>query len=171
MSLNKGALWAEISSAALVFISLVLAVFVYFKESDKQRREFTLDLALEYFSHELQPSSNYLFKTIQNIQADVSPIRLGASDVKVYISKSEKFSTLSDERLNMALLQITSFFNAAKRCVDAGLCDERLMKDLIAEDATATWCVFEGYLMLIEKSANVKKMNVGLEYFSDGECA
>jgi len=171
ISLNKGALWAEIFSAALVLISLVLAVLVYLNETDKQRREFTMDLALEYFSHELQPSNDYLFRVIQNIQSQVAPAKLGADDLRTYMAKSEEYSELTDQNLNSALLQITSFFNSAKRCVDADLCNEDLMRDLIAEDATATWCVFESYLEQMRASANIEGMNTGLKYFSTDECA
>ncbi|WP_143439081.1 DUF4760 domain-containing protein [Hoeflea halophila] len=157
-------------SAFVVSVSVIVAVMAYLNESNKQRRQFTMELALPFFSGELQDAKERLFLTIQSIQMKVEPARLGASDLQTYIAKSEEFSNASDRKLNSALLALSSFFNSAERCTQSGLCDAELMRDLISKDAMAIHCVFSGYLNQMAISSNTTELLSGLAFFKSGEC-
>ena len=153
----------------VVTASIGLAVVAYLSETDKQRREFTMMLAMEFFSGDLQQSKDQLYFTIRTIQEQVAPIRLGPEDLNLYLSKKSSGST-AERDLDSALLAVAGFFNSAERCVESELCDALLMKELISADATAILCVFSGYLEKMAAASNVMNLRTGLEYFSREPC-
>ena len=162
---------AEVISALVVSVSVVIAVMAYLNETDKQRRQFTMELALQYFAGDLQDAKDQLFYKIQEVQTRAAPAVLGASDLRVFIAKSSDPSQREEQDLSSALLAVSSFFNSAQRCVDAGLCDEALMRRLIGEDATSIQCIFSGYLDQMAALSNVKGLSSGLRFFQEGQCA
>lgn len=169
--LERAADAAQILSAVVVVVSVTIAVLAYLNEAEKQRREYTMELALQFFAGDLQEHKNHLFDTIRSIQDEVKPARLGGADIGTYLVKSDRFSSLADRDLNAALLGIASYFNAAQRCVQTGICDEMLMRQLVSEDATAIACAFRDYLGLLSDASNVESLTRGINYFDDGTCA
>lgn len=169
--LEKLAAVAEVISALVVSISVVIAVMAYLNETDKQRRQFTMELAMQYFAGDLQNAKDQLFYEIQEVQSRAAPAVLGASDLRVFINKSRDSNTSGARELSSALLAISSFFNSAERCVKAGLCDADLMRGLIGEDATSIQCIFSGYLGQMARTSNVEGLSSGLQYFQEGQCA
>ena len=85
--LERAADAAQILSAIVVVVSVTIAVLAYLNEAEKQRREYTMELALQFFSGDLQEHKNHLFDTIRSIQDEVKPARLWGADIGTYLVK------------------------------------------------------------------------------------
>ncbi|NDK37047.1 hypothetical protein [Rhodovulum sulfidophilum] len=157
-------------SALVVSASVAIAILAYLNETEKQQRQFTMELAMQYFSGDLQNAKDELFYTIQSVQSAVAPVKLGPADINTYLVKSDPGSPYSERDLASALLAVTSFFNSVSRCVEADLCNGELMQQLLGDDAAAIECAFSGYLHEMAKSANVGNLSTGLSAFNIGDC-
>ncbi|WP_434055041.1 MAG: hypothetical protein RDA78_09305 [Roseibium sp.] len=168
--LHNAAAAAEIVSAVVISMSVSLAVIAYLNETTKQQRQFTMELALNYFSEGLHEPKKNLYRAIRSYQEEVKPAKLGSTDLATYIGKAKVPDSISEQELDSALLTVASFFNSAHRCVKSELCDENLMRELISEDATAIHCVFSQYFLDLIEEANVPQLASGLKFFKEEDC-
>lgn len=161
---------AEVVSAVVVAVSVGIAVMAYLRDIDTKRSEFTFQTANQYQAEHITAARTHLFEVVVREQSRFAPIKLSASDLNTYMAKKPEAEILGDERLMNALITVAGFFNGASDCVDAGLCDQVLMRDLLGVEAAGIHCVFSGVLGRVAELSNAEDIAYGLERLRAGSC-
>lgn len=162
---------AEVVSAIVVAVTVVIAVLAYLREIETQRAEFTFQTANHYQSEHVDRARNDLFSVIVAEQARFYPVQLSAADLGLYLAKRPQGDLMGDTRLVGALITIAGFFNSASDCVASDLCDGELMRRLLGAEATALHCVFGRVLGRLAEVSNVSDIAYGLRALRTGDCA
>lgn len=160
--LGRAANIAELVSAFAVVAGICVAIYGFTKDRENQRRQFTVEYAQAYFRGDLHEARN----TIRNRL--VRPSRLGGdvSDKVLADIILRDVIKDSDSSIAAAALRIADYFNGARTCLRAGICDRKLLLALHRSEANTLRCILSPALVRLSIGGRTTDLQAGLVYFA-----
>lgn len=170
ITLDRCSKIAELITAVIISISAVLAIKTYIHQVDVSKKEFTISTASYYLSPSMQKDKSILFQAILEVQENTKPVKLGAADIGLFISKHNDFPSGNNTELIASMISVASFYNSAKTCVESNLCDRHLLEKLVGDDANALSCAFRLAFLELSRASNVPDIMGGISFFGTKSC-
>lgn len=163
--LSRFAHFAEIGNALLVAAALALGVFGFQSDQKRRTERYTFDYAQNYFSPMMLQSRQAVREKILALEK-LDP---AISNNQLASLLADTFAASTDKAFAQDIVAITDYFNGAKGCVDAGLCDRDLMRTLHSDEAASLACLLGPTLKLIAFSGGEDILAKGLSFFAENE--
>lgn len=163
--LSRFAYYAEIGNALMVAAALALGVIGFQSDQKRGMERYTFDYAQNYFAPTMLESRQAVRErilTIEKLDPKISNNQLASL-------LADTFTASTDKVFSSNIVAITDYFNGAKGCVDARLCDPNLMRTLHSDEASSLACLLGPTLKLIAFSGGEEILTEGLVFFAENE--
>lgn len=167
--LERCAKIAEIFAAIAVATGLLVAYFSYQAEKTARLERFTFEYAREYHAPSMHQSRIAIRQKLREVEPDLP--RYSFSDAGLGQILLTDLSDNPDAEIEFHLIAVADYFNGAKNCVLAGLCDADVLRRLHSAEATSLKCLIGPSLTSFGSQAGASALLDGIVYFADDrEC-
>ena len=163
--LSRFANFAEIGNALLVAAALALGVLGFLSDQNRRMESYTFDYAQNYFAPMMLQSRQAVRDKILALEK-LDPM---ISNSQLAALLADTFAASNDKAFALNIVAITDYFNGAKGCVDAGLCDRDLMRTLLSDEATSLACLLRPTLKRVAFNGGEDFLAEGLSFFAENE--